>query len=332
MRPAKVYNVGSGADYSTLAAAITAAQADGVNVSNPGVIRIAPGTYNNTAVDTIPGLAVVGSGVGVTVLVSNGTLNVVDMETDSSLSDLTLKSTGAADSPLLRISSETNVTARNVQLVHSGTSKSQVLSVSSSTATLDFISVEYTTTNDNNFSMISVSGSSNVTFRNLKLVGSSSMESMALEVSDTSNVSIYDSFISLSETTTVATGISMESSGALTIIGTRIITSSTGSNGAEALNIDSGTIRVLNSYLQCAATTGPDECIHAFGGTVDVGNTRIESPGTTVPVAVADGAGTTMRISHSQLINGAATASNGGTMTCAAVTDEAYAFTASSCP
>jgi hypothetical protein len=332
LRPAKVYNVDSGADYATLAAAIAAAQTDGVGVSNPGVIRIAPGTYNNTAVDTIPGLAVVGSGVGITILVSDGVNDVVDMESDSSLADLTLKSTGAASGELVAITSETNVLVRNVQLIHTGTSQAPVLRVSSSTATLDSVSVEYTTTNDNVSSMIFVSGSSNATFRNLKLVGSTFEQSRGVDVSGTSNVSIYDSFISLSETTRVTTAINMESSGTLTILGTRILASSTGSNGAEALWINSGTATILNSYLQCIASVGPEECIQAFGGTVDLGNSRIESPGTSVPVAAADGAGTTIRIAHSQLINGAATASSGGTITCAAVTDEALAFTASSCP
>ena len=336
LRPAKVYNVGSGGDYATVAAAISAAQADGVSASVPGVVRVAAGTYSATQVILIPGITVVGSGIGATILENGGSGTTVRMASNSRLENLTLKSSGSSTQTSLRLSNVTNVDVRDVQIDFAGTVSPFVLTASDSVARFDNLSIDYSTTfTGQSSSPVSISNSA-LTFRNFRLTGSSVDESIGISVSDdpadpASSVSLYDSYISMSETINITVGIDWESSGTLIVAGSRIVSSSAGSNGPVAIITDTGTVKVLNSHLECLNDSPSYGCVHAWGGTTVVGNSRIESANTSSATVSANNGGI-VRVAHTQLINGGATTSNAGSATCAGVTDETNAFSASSCP
>lgn len=331
LRPANVYNVGSGGDYATVAAAVAAAQADGVSASVPGVVRVAAGTYSATQVELIPGITVVGSGIGATILENGGSGATVRMASNSRLENLTLKDSGNSIMSSLRLNTVTGVYVRDVQIDYSGSERPLALAVSSSDARFENLTVDYTTTfTSQNFSIVSIDDST-LTFRNLRLTGSTVDESVGFYAEGTSNISIYDSFISMSDQTLMTVGLEWDSSGALLVAGSRIVSTSAGGNGPVAVITDAGTVKILNSHLECLTNSLGYGCLHAWGGATVVGNSRIESANSSSATISANNGGT-ITVAHTQLINGGTATSAGGTASCAGITDESNAFSAGTCP
>lgn len=331
--PSQIYNVAtSGSAYSSVAAAIAAAQSAGASTTNPAVIRIAPGTYSQSGNLTVPsGVALVGSGIAETILLVDAVdSNEVIMSSNSSAENLTVKRTINDTHPLVYIGAATGVTLRRLKLTHSGAASLIGVYVTDSTATLEDLEIAIATTGDLPDGL--TLRNSTVDAWRLRITVSGNDFARGISVSSGGTFQLYDSSVTINGSVSGATGIQFSNNSSGYIRNTRFSVTSPGTFGPNAIAfVGTGTLHALNSDFSCSGTGGNTACI--FGnaaGTVSVVNSRIDASAALETVRAYSGV--SIKVANTQMKGAATTTFGGGTVTCGGVTDENFTFSASTCP
>ncbi len=333
LQPVSVYVVASsGSPYSTLAAALTAAINAGASASSPALVKIAPGEYDlPSSITVLPGITVQGSGIDRTFLQGTGSL-LLQMTTDTALSDLTVRKTSGSTGRLLFIIAASRVTIQRVKFRDSALLADRVISIRDS-ADIIFkdVTVDYSGGGDGAFGIDSENSAPS--FYRLNAYCSGSQGCRTFFAQGTGLVSIHDSYLESSDTIFGATTIQMADATRLLLMNSRLKSTSDGTFGPAVLDLgSSGGVQIVGSIAECSGTATAAPCVlSAGGGLVEILNSRISTDDADEDTVVANFS-TTVRIFSTLLDKGNTRAVGGATITCAGVTDESFSFMASTCP
>lgn len=327
-----------GAKFTTLSAALNAAISLSPTASNPVLVKIGPGRFNEGDSLTVPSFVTVeGAGIGGTIirvtslgifLLSSSNLRQLTLEHNrdsagtsaigvisgsdgASVENVEIKFIGAGRFPTGIASQGTNVGVRNVRL--SGGPSSETIGILAQGGSIDIDNVEMNidinsaNTELENTSGIIVMDGAIARIRNsiIKITTNSTNDSLigialygAGTRSDISGVSV-----NINGNTTGGNGALYISNQAQATARNSAFSIAGFSNGVVTAD-DSATVTILNSDVIANSDMAP---VGAFSnGSISVGSSRL---------------------------SGAASVANtGGTLRCAAVYDEDFNFSANSCP
>ncbi len=328
--PVKVYTVSaSGAPYSTISSALTAAVTDGVDANNPALIKIGPGVYSISATLSLnAGISIQGSGQGVTRIVSSAA-SVLNASSSSVISDLSLEATSSSLSTIIHTGSATNLTLRNLTLsgAQNGTGAVTGILTSGGATNIENVSITFTNTQQNQVWGIRTTSNGQHKANNLNISIVAEGFPVGIRLQSTSSLELKNSTIYVNKTSadlgSTSAGLTQASTGTFEISDSKVTVINANGTGASGLNgLSAGTTRIRNSYFECS--DGTAGCIDSSTGTILV----------TFSSIIADTAGNyafrtggTVSLAHSYLVGAAF-----GTVNCASNVDDSLAFFDTTCP
>lgn len=320
-----------GAEYLTIQAAITAAQAAGVSATNPAIIKVAPGVYNlSSGITLIPGLTIVGSGIDRTIINHNVSGYMITMSDNSALENLSLRKTTADTNGTILVEASTGVVLDHCNITIDSSQASKAITLIDSTVEIKDLKIDHSGTASNVTSLIS--SDSSFTAHHLRIVTSGVDTTRALLVEGSGSVEIYDSYIEGEDTDFGATAVQTADTATFLIKNSRLIARSAGSFGPVAFYF-SGTnqVKIFETYAECWGSDNSDACmLSVASGQVEIVNSRVDAPGTLNTIASYNGS--TVKVANSTLSGDTVVTAFGGTITCGGITDENFTFSTSTCP
>lgn len=326
-----LYVAKKGAAFKNLKAAITKATKLNPSATSPIIIKIAPGVYSLNEVIQIPdNVSIVGSGRGITTI-ETSVAQVIFLGSANSLKNLSIDwQPTSSDNILIFGSDIDNLTLEDLDI-----------ELSTTGGGTNFIYLENTVGKIRNVylsgSGISVAGisireaNSNLQMDGLKIEITTG-SGFTIAVDSGAEAELSNSSIKLTvleDAVSVPTALRIGDTGTkFTANNVNSSVTSLGTTICSNLYVTSTTdVIISNSRLYCTGpTTGT--VVVSEAGEVDINHSVII--GDTGQGLMISNDTSTLRTTHSQLNGGSTTSS--GTITCAAVTDENFAFYQTSCP
>jgi len=330
-RTTTLYVAPKGAKFTSVSAAIGAALGLGPTASNPILIKLAPGIYQETSQLSVPNYVTIeGSGVGLSTIRSTQDVAML-LGTSSQIRRLSFLQDSSSSATRARLIPRSINDARieEVAITLSGTSPYPV-AIESAGAGVEIKDTKIENTQGSSSPVgVQVSlGSATIEGLRVSLVGN------ATGVQGTGgDLLIRNSTITLQNNTAsdslagvriAGTQISAE----VDMITVNISGSSTSGNGAIYVSTCPNVV-VRNSALKVTGFTYGAAVVDDSGELTVLNSDLITEASRATATASSSGI---LSIGNSRLSGGTAHVSNGGTLRCAGVFDENFSFYASTCP
>ncbi|NDC36762.1 MAG: hypothetical protein EBZ48_01785 [Proteobacteria bacterium] len=330
-RSTTLYVAPKGAKFTSVFSAIGAAIGVGPTASNPILIKLAPGIYEETRQLSVPNYVTIeGSGVGVSTIKSSQDVAML-LGTSSQIRRFSFAhdSSSSATRALQIPSGTTEARIEEIAIILSGTSPSPVAidSAGAGVAIKD-TSIENTDASATPVGVQIDSGTATIEGLQVSLIGST------IGVLNTSgdllirNSSITTKYNTASDS---ASGIRIggaQASADIDTVTVKIAGSSTGGNAAIYVSTSPNTI-ARNSSFQVTGFTNGAAVVDDSGELTVLNSDVITDASRATATASSSGI---LSIGNSRLSGDAANVSTGGTLRCAGVVDENFSFYASACP
>ncbi len=330
----RIVHVGTkGAKYKSVTAALIAVQRLRPSATSPVVVRIGPGTFTLSDPTIIPSdVTVEGAGREATTLNTSPTHGLL-LESNTTLRKITVKGALNVDAGAVinKPQAGGSVTLEDLGVTVSGTFWNQrAIYLTDATSTIRNVRITGPANSAGGCGIELSQGSATIENSTIDLAGITT----GISINNAGDVTVRNTTINLNTlrsgeqatgilvggitTKLFVDGLKLKADGSLGQISTGVYVS--GSVG-EAL--------IVNSSLDTiGATAGTVEA--GDGGAAQVLNSRLTASGTNPPVGAVGAS--TVKVAGTLLSGGAPFLDSGGTVTCAGVYDENFAFSASSCP